>query len=229
MAEGGDVASTITTQGDILYRDGSGLQRLGAGTSGQFLKTQGASANPTWGTVTSNLTDTAWLEYQDATARFRDSQGISGRGSGDRIVVPLNSYFDPYSLINSLSGNQFTVTSTGAYFVDMYYSDHNIGHFKMYLYNDTDSKFAQRPTSALTAGDNYQAPIIGYATGQGQNDNVGDCYYLETGHNYTFRTTQDNGSSFSTGTSQHYGDYTTSGVTSRNTVARVNLTKMSGV
>ena len=28
MAEGGDVATTLTTQGDILYRDGSGLQRL---------------------------------------------------------------------------------------------------------------------------------------------------------------------------------------------------------
>ena len=48
MAEGGDVATTLTTQGDILYRDGSGLQRLGAGTSGQFLKTQGTGANPTW-------------------------------------------------------------------------------------------------------------------------------------------------------------------------------------
>jgi len=53
MAEGGDVATVLTTQGDILYRDGSGLQRLGAGTSGQFLKTQGASANPTWDTVSS--------------------------------------------------------------------------------------------------------------------------------------------------------------------------------
>ena len=37
--DGTNVATTITTQGDILYRDGSGLQRLGAGTSGQFLKT----------------------------------------------------------------------------------------------------------------------------------------------------------------------------------------------
>src|SRR3990167_322374 len=42
-------ASTIlTTQGDILYRDGSGLARLGAGTSGQYLETQGAGANPQW-------------------------------------------------------------------------------------------------------------------------------------------------------------------------------------
>ena len=33
MAQGGtDVGTTLTTQGDILYRDASGLQRLGAGT-----------------------------------------------------------------------------------------------------------------------------------------------------------------------------------------------------
>jgi len=46
---GTDLTSTLTTQGDILYRDGSGLQRLAAGTSGQFLKTQGSGANPVWG------------------------------------------------------------------------------------------------------------------------------------------------------------------------------------
>ena len=54
MAEGGDVASTLTTQGDILYRDGSGLQRLAAGTSGQVLQTGGAGANPSWTAVSSD-------------------------------------------------------------------------------------------------------------------------------------------------------------------------------
>ena len=48
FAEGGDVATTLTTQGDVLYRDGSGLQRLAAGTNGHFLKTQGSGANPVW-------------------------------------------------------------------------------------------------------------------------------------------------------------------------------------
>ena len=38
-------------QGDILYRGSSGWARLGAGTSGQYLKTQGAGANPVWATV----------------------------------------------------------------------------------------------------------------------------------------------------------------------------------
>ena len=46
--DGTDVGTTLTTHGDILYRDGSGLQRLAAGTSGQFLKTQGTGANPVW-------------------------------------------------------------------------------------------------------------------------------------------------------------------------------------
>jgi len=53
--DGTDLTSTLTTQGDILYRDGSGLQRLGAGTSGQVLQTNGTGANPSWNTVSSDF------------------------------------------------------------------------------------------------------------------------------------------------------------------------------
>ena len=45
---GTDLTSTLTTQGDIVYRDGSGLARLGYGTNGQLLKTGGSGANPSW-------------------------------------------------------------------------------------------------------------------------------------------------------------------------------------
>jgi hypothetical protein len=45
---GTDLTTTLTTQGDLVYRDGSGLQRLGAGTSGQVLQTGGSGANPSW-------------------------------------------------------------------------------------------------------------------------------------------------------------------------------------
>ena len=45
---GTDVGTTLTTQGDILYRDGSGLQRLAAGTAGQVLRTGGSGANVSW-------------------------------------------------------------------------------------------------------------------------------------------------------------------------------------
>jgi|TARA_Y100000034_G_C6832801_1_gene376077 hypothetical protein len=53
MAAGGtDVGTTITTQGDILYRDGSGLQRLAKGTSAQTLKMNSGATAPEWVTVT---------------------------------------------------------------------------------------------------------------------------------------------------------------------------------
>ena len=43
-------SGTLTTQGDILYRDGSGLQRLPKGTNGHYLK-QGTSNAPEWAAV----------------------------------------------------------------------------------------------------------------------------------------------------------------------------------
>jgi hypothetical protein len=53
--DGTDLTTTLTTQGDLVYRDGSGLARLGAGTSGQVLQTGGTGANPSWGTVSSDF------------------------------------------------------------------------------------------------------------------------------------------------------------------------------
>ena len=47
---GTDVGTTLTTQGDILYRDGSGLQRLPKGTAGQVLKINSGATAPEWGT-----------------------------------------------------------------------------------------------------------------------------------------------------------------------------------
>ena len=63
LAQGGtDVGATLTTQGDILYRDGSGLQRLAPGTSGQVLQTGGAAANPSWVNSSGGLLKTAFSE-----------------------------------------------------------------------------------------------------------------------------------------------------------------------
>jgi len=50
--DGTDVGTTITTQGDILYRDGSGLQRLAKGTAAQTLKMNSGATAPEWTTVT---------------------------------------------------------------------------------------------------------------------------------------------------------------------------------
>lgn len=57
MAQSGTDITSIAglAQGDVLYYNGTAWVRLGAGTSGQFLKTNGSGANPAWSTVTSKI------------------------------------------------------------------------------------------------------------------------------------------------------------------------------
>jgi hypothetical protein len=45
---GTDVGLTITSQGDVLYRDATGPAALSAGLEGQVLTTAGVNANPSW-------------------------------------------------------------------------------------------------------------------------------------------------------------------------------------
>jgi hypothetical protein len=46
-----DIAGITYAQGDVFYYNGSSIVKLAAGTSGQFLKTSGAGANPAWASV----------------------------------------------------------------------------------------------------------------------------------------------------------------------------------
>ena len=65
---GTDLGTTLTTQGDIVYRDASGLARLGAGTSGQVLTTGGAGANPSWTNLSSDYVLIAETDVTVSTA-----------------------------------------------------------------------------------------------------------------------------------------------------------------
>ena len=47
----GQASSPTTTRGDLIFRGASADQRLAAGTSGYFLKTQGSSADPVWAEI----------------------------------------------------------------------------------------------------------------------------------------------------------------------------------
>tara|TARA_X000001388_G_scaffold74664_1_gene68031 strand:+ start:317 stop:1213 length:897 start_codon:yes stop_codon:yes gene_type:complete len=73
---GTDLTSTLTTQGDIVYRDGSGLARLGYGTAGQVLQTGGSGANPSWTTMSSDVVKVG-----------------SGTFSGDAGQLDIDGYF----------------------------------------------------------------------------------------------------------------------------------------
>jgi hypothetical protein len=84
------------TQGDILYYGASGAPtRLGFGTSGYFLKTQGTGANPVWaesggGGLASVQTFTSsgtWTRPASITKVIMEVQGAGGGGSCVTSVV----------------------------------------------------------------------------------------------------------------------------------------------
>jgi len=94
---GTDLTSTLTAQGDIVYRDGSGLARLAAGTSGQFLKTLGSGQNPTWGDVAGGIIQikfssagttqysTSSSSYTDVGANYQVT--ITPTSASNRILI----------------------------------------------------------------------------------------------------------------------------------------------
>jgi hypothetical protein len=69
------------TYGDILYRDSSSWARLPAGTSGNYLKTQGAGAAPTWATVSASGggSTNLWLAASQWIPRTTTGAGIDSR------------------------------------------------------------------------------------------------------------------------------------------------------
>ena len=92
MAQGGtDVGTTLTTQGDVLFRDGSGLQRLAKGTAGQVLKVNGGATAPEWGTDSLDLTaDQSWTGSQRATI-VTDNDGSFDLNLGQNFACTVST------------------------------------------------------------------------------------------------------------------------------------------
>ena len=97
--------SVLTTQGDVLIEGASGLERLGFGTSGYFLTTNGTGANPTW--TAGGVGDMLLGTVQNITAAktFNDS---------------VKCYFgtDDDANIYHSGSNMYIACGTGNIFVD---------------------------------------------------------------------------------------------------------------
>ena len=98
--DGTKIALGSDAQGDVMYYDGTNWVRLAAGTSGQFLKTNGAAANPAWvtpssmtllatlATTSNNSVPTGTLNLTPYRKLFISLNGISA--SASTIGVLLN-------------------------------------------------------------------------------------------------------------------------------------------
>lgn len=82
-----DVTLTSAAQGDVLYHNGTAWVNLGAGTSGHFLQTQGAGANPQWASAAGS--GDAWGDAVDADI-VPDADGTRDLGSSANRFASLH-------------------------------------------------------------------------------------------------------------------------------------------
>lgn len=85
-------------QGDILYRGASTWTRLGAGTSGQYLKTQGSGANPVWANVTASSAYRADFAFSRGDSVTSLSIPSSSEPSNGTVVWPFQ-YNEPIGTV----------------------------------------------------------------------------------------------------------------------------------
>lgn len=83
--DGTKIAIGSDAQGDILYYDGADYTRLAAGTSGQYLKTQGGAANPAWNTFTNRFELVEENNISSAVQAY-DFTGLDGDTEGTYIL-----------------------------------------------------------------------------------------------------------------------------------------------
>ena len=89
---GTDISTTLTTSGDILFRDGSGLQRLAKGTASQTLQMDGSAAFPTWTTVAAPSSDCVKLGAGTITESAAGSVDGFFTTDYDNYKVYINDY-----------------------------------------------------------------------------------------------------------------------------------------
>jgi hypothetical protein len=116
---GTDLSTTLTTQSDLLYRDGSGLQRLPKGTANQLLRINIGATAPEWHTTAVATSDCVKLYSSELT---------SGNPSAINIQNCFSATYDIYKLYFLLSigsQNYFEVgfkNSGGSYVGGTYYA-----------------------------------------------------------------------------------------------------------
>lgn len=148
-----DVTITSVAQGDLLYYNGSAWVNLAAGTSGRFLKTQGAGANPTWAVATAGAAglDTQ-VQFNDGGTNIGGDAGFTYNKATD--AVSANGGFLP--MVNDTGALGTALLS----FADLFLASGAVINFNNGNYTITHSAglltlngaFSIGTANALTAG-----------------------------------------------------------------------------
>jgi len=88
----GDVAAITETQGQVLFRSATAWDALDAGTSGYFLKTMGAAADPVWAAMSVAEDSIGATEIDDTATDIQFKQIIlepvaNGTGTTEGTLI----------------------------------------------------------------------------------------------------------------------------------------------
>ena len=123
---GTDISTTLTTQGDILYRDGSGLRRLAKGTAGQALLMNSGANAPEWGTASSGkIIGIHYANFTGVTTNGASAYSYQDVTNLTKTITPASSsskFWIYYRLSVGSSGNhvysQIVVDGTPVHIAD---------------------------------------------------------------------------------------------------------------
>lgn len=173
-------------QGDIIYASSaSAWTRLGAGTSGQVLKTQGTGANPTWATV-------------NVSPHYRSEMNVM-QASTTTITVGPGSVDINGTIVSKTSNTTLTISTAGdwaggvslrATNTTAYVGIDSAGNIKMHTTAPSHADYAVSITAANNtkryvtwSGTVYR--VLGWfrmnATGSGELDSYGVSNILDVG------------------------------------------------
>jgi hypothetical protein len=147
------------TQGDVLYYGASGAPaRLGFGTTGDFLKTQGTGANPVWATIAGGLSDSSyWRVSTDFTV------------SSDPTIITTNLEevdTDGYGRLGSAmteSSGVFSFPATGIWLVHAQAGFERNAAESIYNEVTIDTTVDDGTWTVAATASNFFRPSSGYA------------------------------------------------------------------
>lgn len=197
---GAKIAMTSDAQGDILYHNGTSYARLAAGTSGQFLQTQGTGANPQWVSVVTSDTSfpgspsagdqfyhTTWNKFFIYNGTVWHLMNLESAGAIDTATDTLANTtqdlvtvtFTPYTeevIITAHFGGGFTGSGTSPdYLVELRRDGTNIGADA----RGEQTNAPQQSSGALTFRDTGLTPGTSYTWALTNVASGSTCTYYE--------------------------------------------------
>ncbi len=137
---GTDLTTTLTTQGDMLYRDGSGLQRLAKGTASQELRMNSGATAPEWHTPAVASSDFVKLHTISSTSNVTN---YNFTGYFNDTLYKYYKFVGHHRMASGQSGtNAHTIVRWMVNGSELSTSDYNYAWVSTYRHNGSNGNQA---------------------------------------------------------------------------------------